>query len=93
MSQLRSQLSQRETDEINQERVRAELSPEQREALNEVNRAAIAAARDNETEEEREERRRLDAEATRAARDNETEEEREERRRLDASCGSHPGCT
>ena len=89
MSQLRSQLSQRETDEINQERakVRAELSPEQREALNEVNRAAIAAARDNETEEEREERRRLDAKATRAARDNETEEEREEReerRRLDA---------
>ena len=67
MSLLRSQLSQRETDEINQERarVRAELSPEQREALNEVNRAAIAAARDNETEEEREERRRLDAEATR----------------------------
>ena len=48
MSLLRSQLSQRETDEINQEmaRVRAELSPEQREALNEVNRAAIAAARD-----------------------------------------------
>ena len=45
--------------------MRAELSPEQREALNEVNRAAIAAARDNETEEEREERRRLDAEATR----------------------------
>ena len=67
MSLLRSQLSQRETDEINQERarVRAELSPEQREALTEVNRAAIAAARDNETEEEREERRRLDAEATR----------------------------
>ena len=67
MSLLRSQLSQRETDEINQERarVRAELSPEQREALNEVNRAGIAAARDNETEEEREERRRLDAEATR----------------------------
>ena len=67
MSLLRSQLSQRETDEINQERarVRAELSPEQREALNEVNRAAIAAARDNETEEEREERRRLVAEATR----------------------------
>ena len=54
MSLLRSQLSQRETDEINQERarVRAELSPEQREALNEVNRAAIAAARDNETEED-----------------------------------------
>ena len=36
--------------------MRAKLSPEQREALNEVNRAAIAAARDNETEEEREER-------------------------------------
>ena len=38
MSQLRSQLSQRETDEINQEgaRVKAELSPEQREALNEL---------------------------------------------------------
>ena len=95
MSQLRSQLSQRETDEINQERARAtaELSPEQREALNEVNRAAIAAARDNKTEEEREERRRLDAKATRAARDNETEEEREERIRLELRCGSHPGCT
>ena len=73
--------------------MRAELSPEQREALNAVNRAAIAAARDNETEEEREERRRLDAEATRAARDNETEEEREERIRLELRCGSHPGCT
>ena len=45
--------------------MRAELSPEQREALNEVNRAAIVAARDNETVEEREERRRLDAEANR----------------------------
>ena len=48
--------------------MRAELSPEQREALNEVNRAAIVAARDNETveeREEREERRRLDAEANR----------------------------
>ena len=61
--------------------MRAKLSPEQREALNEVNRAAIAAARDNETEEEREERRRLYAKATGAARDNKT---REERRRLDA---------
>ena len=45
--------------------MRAELSPEQLEALNEVNRAAIVAARDNETVEEREERRRLDAEANR----------------------------
>ena len=77
MSLLRSQLSQRETDEINQERARAtaELSPEQREALNEVNRAAIVAARDNETVEEREERRRLDAEATRAARETRAETE------------------
>ena len=49
--------------------------------MNEVNRAGIAAARDNETVEER---RRLDEEATRAARDNETEENRGERRRLDA---------
>ena len=70
MSQLRSQLSQRETDEINQERarVRAELSPEQREALNAVNRAASAAARDNETEEEREERNRRNREAMARAR-------------------------
>ena len=42
--------------------MRAELSPEQREALNEITRAAIVAARDNETVEER---RRLDAEANR----------------------------
>ena len=42
--------------------MRAELSPEQREALNEINRAAIVAARDNETVEEG---RRLDAEANR----------------------------
>ena len=70
MSQLRSQLSQRKTDEINQERarVRAELSPEQREALNAVNRAASAAARDNETEEEREERNRRNREAMARAR-------------------------
>ena len=74
---------QRETDEINQERarVRAELSTEQREALNEVNRAAITATRDNETEEEREEMRRLDAEATRVAREAETRAETEERNR------------
>ena len=45
--------------------MRAELSPEQLEALNEVNRAAIVAARDNATVEEREERKRLDAEANR----------------------------
>ena len=46
--------------------MRAELSPDQQlEALNEVNRGAIVAARDNETVEEREERRRLDAEANR----------------------------
>ena len=65
--------------------MRAELSPEQREALNKITRAAIVAARDNETVEER---RRLDAEANRRGLHVKlkvkTEEEREERRRLDA---------